>query len=133
MLRSGKQGLALLAGLGFLWFPAAGSDLEITKKAGDHAITIRIDRNPPIKGDNNLEIRIKDAAGNEVTNAKVMVNYYMPPMPRMAPMNYRKEAKLKKEKYTLKMDLIMEGPWYIVTKAAIGDKTLSAKFHIEVL
>ena len=34
-----------------------------------------------------------------LTEAKVLVNYYMPPMPRMAPMNYITDAKLKGEKY----------------------------------
>ncbi len=51
-------------------------------------------------------------AGKTVTDAKVLINYYMPPMPRMAPMNYKTDAKLKKDKYKAKMNLIMAGPWY---------------------
>ncbi len=68
-----------------------------------------MDKNPPIVGANPIEIEIK-SAGKHVTDAKVLVNYYMPPMPRMAPMNYRIDAKLKKGKYHATMDFIMAGP-----------------------
>jgi len=34
-----------------------------------------------------------------------------PPMPRMAPMNFKVEAKRKKEAYPAVMNLIMAGPW----------------------
>ncbi len=117
----------------FLLLAALARDLEVAKKFGDYEIVMKIDRNPPVKGDNNLEILIMDASGSSVSDAKVLVNYYMPPMPRMAPMNYKKQAKPKKEKYCLKMNLIMEGPWIIVMKIAVGDKNLTAKFNIDVL
>ncbi len=59
------------------------------------------------------------------------MNYYMPPMPRMAPMNYKTQAKLKKDAYTMSMRLIMAGPWIIVVKITVGGKTMSARFHID--
>jgi hypothetical protein len=62
----------------------------------------------------------------------VLVNYYMPPMPRMAPMNYKADAKLKGDQYRLAMRLIMAGPWYIVVIFPRGGKTLTAKFNIDV-
>ncbi len=55
----------------------------------------------------------------------------MPPMPRMAPMNYKTPAKLKKDAYTISMHLIMAGPWIIVVKITVGDKTTSARFQID--
>ena len=54
-----------------------------------------MDRTPPILGDNGIEISIKEASGRPVTEALVLVNYCMPPLPRMAPMNYRIKAKKK--------------------------------------
>ncbi len=55
----------------------------------------------------------------------------MPPMPRMAPMNFITDAKLKKEKYSAKMNLIMSGPWIIAVKMTLSGKTSTVKFNID--
>jgi hypothetical protein len=111
--------------------PASADKLELTKKAGEYEVGISLDRNPPVVGDNTLEVRIADAAGNPLEEAKVLVNYYMPPMPRMAPMNYKEQAKFKKGKYILEMSLIMAGPWVIILKITAGGKTTTAKFNFD--
>ncbi len=110
----------------------AGKDLEVKLKAGEFAVLARMGSNPPRLGDNTLEISLQDGAGRPLTSPTILVNYYMPPMPRMVPMNYRKEAKLKKDRYVLKMDFIMAGPWIIAIKITSGDKTVTAKFNIDV-
>ena len=111
--------------------PAAYSkDLELTGKAGEFEVRAKIDRNPPIVGNNHMELEIRDSKGR-VTDANVMVNYYMPPMPRMAPMNYTTTAELKGEKYRLKMDLIMAGPWIIRVLITRDGKKATAKFNID--
>jgi hypothetical protein len=118
--------LALLLGV-----PAAYSkDLELAGKAGEFEVRARIDRNPPILGQNHMEIEIKDSGGR-VTDANVMVNYYMPPMPRMAPMNYTTNAELKGVKYRAIMDLIMAGPWIIRVLITRDGKRATAKFNID--
>jgi len=89
---------------------------EMTKKVGEYEAEVRMDRNPPSLGDNNIEIEIKDAGGKPLREAMVLVNYYMPPMPRMVPMNYITDAKLKGEKYRATMNFIMSGPWIIAIK-----------------
>ena len=112
--------------------PAAYSkDLELAGKAGEFEVRARIDRNPPILGHNHMEIEIKDATAGVVTDATVMVNYYMPPMPRMAPMNYTTKAELKGEKYRITMDLIMAGPWIIRVLITRDGKKATAKFNID--
>jgi hypothetical protein len=108
------------------------ASLADSKKAGDYVVSILIDRNPPILGINNLEVEIRGADGAAVTDAKVLVNYYMPPMPRMAPMNYRVEAPYKGDRYRAKMNFIMEGPWYIAVKINHQGKTTTAKFNVNV-
>jgi hypothetical protein len=108
------------------------ASLADSKKAGDYVVSILIDRNPPILGINNLEVEIRGADGAAVTDAKVLVNYYMPPMPRMAPMNYRVEAPYKGDRYRAKMHFIMEGPWYIAVKINHQGKTTTAKFNVNV-
>lgn len=120
--------LAVFAG----GMPVRAAELELARTVANFKVLARFDRNPPVKGDNNLEIAIIGPAGEALAGAKVLVNYYMPPMPRMPPMNYKKEAKPKKDKYTLKMDLIMEGPWIVLVKFAAGEKPVTAKFNIDV-
>jgi len=104
---------------------------EIKKSFGQYEAEVKIDRSPPVVGDNHIEIEIKDARGKPVTDAKILVNYYMPPMPRMAPMNYITDAKLKGEKYRAKMNFIMSGPWIIAIKINLGGKISTAKFNVE--
>ena len=105
-------------------------DLDLMGRAGEFEVHARIDKNPPILGRNHMEIEIKDSGGR-VTDATVTVNYYMPPMPRMAPMNYTTNAELKGEKYRATMDLIMAGPWIIRVLITRDGKKATAKFNID--
>jgi hypothetical protein len=107
-------------------------DYRVRKTAEGLTFDIAINRNPPVLGDNEIRIEIKDPQGNPVLDAEVLVNYYMPPMPRMAPMNYTTNAELKGEKYRATMDLIMAGPWNIVTRARVQGKWLRVVFPIDV-
>jgi hypothetical protein len=116
----------------FLAGASYAASLADSKKAGEYDVAIRIDRNPPIMGVNNLEVEIRGADGAALTDAKVLVNYYMPPMPRMAPMNYRVDAPFKGDRYRAKMNFIMEGPWYIAVKINHQGKTATAKFNVNV-
>jgi len=127
-----KRLFILLLGLA-LASPAMAGDLELSKVAGEYQVFVRIDKNPPVIGNNRIRVEIKDAAGARVTDADVLINYYMPPMPRMAPMNYKVEARLKDRAfYEEKMKLIMAGPWTIAVKIARGGKMTTAKFSIDV-
>jgi len=35
----------------------------------------RIDKNPPVLGDNQIEVEIRDATGKPVKDAEVLINY----------------------------------------------------------
>lgn len=117
--------LLLIAGIAY------AKDYEVKKKAGEYDVTVKIDKNPPIVGDNNVTIEIKDASGKYVTDAKVVVNYSMPAMPGMPPMNYKTDAELKGNEYKAKMNLSMSGPWNIVVKIIRGNKTATVKFNVD--
>ena len=91
-----------------------------------------MDRDPPILGDNHIKIEIRDGGGKRVKDAKVLVNYYMPPMPRMAPMNYRTDAPLKGEQFQATMRFIMSGPWYVVVIIQREKNNSSVKFNVQV-
>lgn len=110
---------------------AAAKDYEVKKKAGAYDVVVSIDKNPPVVGDNNVGIEIKDAAGKNVTDAKVTVAYGMSAMPGMPAMDYKADAELKGSGYKAKMNLSMSGPWNIVVKISRAGKTTSMKFTVD--
>ena len=111
---------------------AYAKDYEITKKAGDYNVQVKIDKNPPVTGFNKMEIAITDAAGKEVTDATVAVDYVMPPMPGMGAMNYKANAGLKGNRYVATINFSMAGPWSVAVKITRGGKTQSVKLNVDV-
>ncbi len=104
---------------------------EVKKQAGEYAVQVMIDRNPPVVGDNNIAIEIKDASGKYVTDATVGIAYSMPAMPGMPPMNYKTTGKLDGKAYKAVMNLSMSGPWNVVVKIKKGGKTSTIKFNVD--
>ena len=127
-----KKWIVLILGIFLLTDTVHSKGFEIRKKVGEYEVEVKLDRHPPVVGDNGIGIKITDGSGRAVTDARVLINYYMPPMPRMAPMNYKIEAKLKKERYMATMNLIMSGPWIIAIKIGRGEKNFTAKLNIDV-
>ena len=115
----------LLAGLAY------AKDFEVNKKAGEYDVEVKIDKNPPIVGDNTITVEIKDGAGKYVTDAKVRVDYSMPAMPGMPPMNYKEDAVLSGNTYKAVMNLSMAGPWNIAVKIKKDGKSNTVKFNID--
>ncbi|MBI5102746.1 MAG: FixH family protein [Nitrospirae bacterium] len=115
----------LVAGVAF------AKDYEVSKKAGDFQVVVKIDKNPPVVGDNKVDIEIKDSAGKAVTDAKVKIDYGMSAMPGMPAMDYKTDAELKGGAYKAVMNLSMSGPWNIVVKITKGGKTSSMKFTVD--
>lgn len=104
---------------------------EIKKRVGGYEVEIKLDRWPPVVGDNRIEVGIKDTQGKPVTDAEVLVNYYMPPMPRMAPMNYTTKAPVKGDSYRATMKFIMSGPWTIAVKMRLQGKRITIKLNVD--
>jgi hypothetical protein len=107
-------------------------DYRVRKNAEGLVFEAAINRNPPVVGDNAIRIEIKDLQGQPVLGAEVLVNYYMPPMPRMPPMNYTVPAPLKDGAYRAVMDLIMAGPWNIIIRTKVEGKSIRVAFPIDV-
>ncbi len=110
---------------------AYAKDYEVTKKAGDLTVDVKIDRNPPVVGTNNMEIAVKDAGGKAVTDAKVLVEYSMPAMPGMPAMSYKADAALKSDRYNATINPSMAGSWNVSVKVSRAGKTETAKFTID--
>ncbi|MBA4422157.1 MAG: hypothetical protein C0390_03515 [Syntrophus sp. (in: bacteria)] len=111
---------------------AVAKDYEVTKKAGDFTVVVKIDKNPPITGDNNLSVAIKDAAGAEVKDAKVAVEYTMAAMPGMPAVKVKTDTELKGSEYKAKINFSMAGGWGISIRITRGDKTVQAKLSVDV-
>ena len=126
-----KLVLAVMAAL-LVAGTAMAKDYEVTKKAGDYTVVVKMDRNPPITGDNNLSVAIKDAAGAEVKDARVAVEYSMAAMPGMPAIKVKTDAELKGGEYKAKLNFSMAGGWSIATKITRGGKTVQAKFSVDV-
>lgn len=110
---------------------AYAKNYEVTKKAGDFTVAATIDKNPPIVGDNNVTIEIKDATGKAVIDARVKVEYSMPAMPGMPAMNYKADAVLKGNGYQARMDISMAGSWNVAVKIMRGGKTATMRFSVD--
>jgi len=106
-------------------------DYEVSKKAGNYNVLIKIDKNPPVAGENNLEIGITDASGKAVTDAKVAFNYSMPAMAGMPAASYKTGAELKGTVYKTKANYSMAGSWNNEVKVTREGKTVSARFTID--
>jgi hypothetical protein len=111
---------------------AMAKDYEMTKKAGDYTVVVKIDKNPPITGDNNLSVTIKDAAGAEVKDAKVAVEYTMAAMPGMPAIKVKTDTELKGNEYKAKLNFSMAGGWSLAVTINRGDKKAQAKFSVDV-
>jgi len=107
-------------------------DYTVTKKAGSYMVHVKMDKNPPITGKNNIEITIKDAADADVVDAAVIVEYSMPAMPGMPAMNYKTKTDAKNKKYMAIVDFSMSGAWNINVKITRAGKTQSVKFNVDV-
>ena len=119
--------LAVLMVVGLVY----AKDYEVTKKVGDLTVDVRIDKNPPVTGTNNMEIAVKDGSGKAVTDAKVLVEYSMPAMTGMPPMNYKADAALKGDVYKTTINPSMAGSWNVAVKVTRANKTQTAKFTID--
>lgn len=105
---------------------------ESQKNAGDVNITLKADRYPLIKDDNNLSVAVTDQAGNAMTDATVSIRYYMPPMPGMAPMDFNTQARLKGNSYSFTANPSMEGGWKVeVMVSRPGKQPVTTTFNVD--
>jgi hypothetical protein len=110
---------------------AFAKNYEMSKKAGGFDVTMVIDKNPPVVGDNNVAVTVKDSTGKEVTDASVVIDYSMPAMPGMPAMNYKAPAQIKGKEYTATINLSMSGAWNFAVKISRSSQTATAKFNVE--
>jgi hypothetical protein len=127
-----KRFTVVLAILFLAFGLAYAKDYTVMKKAGSYMVHVKMDKNPPIVGKNQIEVSIQDKAGGEVSDATVLVEYSMPAMPGMPAMNYKTKTEMKNKKYMATIDFSMSGAWNINVKITRAGKTQSVKFNVDV-
>jgi hypothetical protein len=106
---------------------------EVKGKAGEYNVQVVLDKSPPARGRNNLEITVTDAASKPVTDAQVHVEYLMPSLPGRTPMmEYSTTGKPSGHNYLAQMDLSMAGKWTVVVKVTHGKETGAMEFTFVV-
>jgi hypothetical protein len=111
---------------------AYAKDYMVMKQAGDYMVHVTIDKNPPVAGDNQMQISIQDKSGVDVTDATVDVDYSMPAMMGMPAMNYKTTTGMKDKKYNAVLKFSMSGAWNIAVKITRAGKTQTVKFNVDV-
>jgi len=105
---------------------------ETQKAAEGLTIQIKAGSYPLVNGDNDLSVKITDASGKAVTDAKVKVRFYMPAMPGMAPMSSTTEAVAKGDGYRFTANVAMEGTWKAeVSVTRSGKAAVIATFNLD--
>jgi hypothetical protein len=118
--------MTLVLAVGISW------GYEAQKTTGGLTITLSAGSYPLVKGDNDLSVKITDAAGKAVTDAKVTARFFMPAMPGMAPMSSKPEPVLKGDVYQYKAGVSMEGTWKTeVTVVRPGKSPVTATFNLD--
>ena len=115
-------------------FIARAGDFELKGKAGEYNIDVRIDRNPPGRGHNGINVMVTDRASRPVTDAEVEIEYLMPSLRGRPPMmDYKTKAQPAGGKYHADLNLSMAGEWRVIVKVARGGKgeTVGFTFVVE--
>jgi hypothetical protein len=107
-------------------------DYMVMKQSGDYVVHVMIDKNPPVAGENQIQVSIQDKSGADVTDATVEVDYSMPAMMGMPAMNYKAATEMKDKKYNATLKFSMSGAWNIAVKITREGKTQSLKFNVDV-
>ena len=131
-MMKGMAVLVVVVALALISVPSWAKGFENKKAAGKYDITLKADSYPLVKGNNTVTVSVADKAGKAVTNVKVKVRYYMPPMPGMAPMDYAVTPVRKGDAYAFTANIPMEGGWKVeVTVTPASGAEASATFNLD--
>lgn len=105
-------------------------DADKGAQSDNVVFTVRTDPAPPRKGENNLEITLKDSAGKPIDDAEVSLAFYMPAMPAMNMSEMRSTAQLKSAgngTYKGNVTIGMAGDWDVTITATRQGQALATK------
>jgi hypothetical protein len=112
---------------------AYGVDYEVIKKAGDYTVQVKIDRNPPAVGDNNMIIWLKDAAGKDVKGASMNVDYSKSTKKFWkSAKKYNSWAQPHESNHHAVLAIPTQGSWDVTINIHHKGKSVSTEFRIDV-
>jgi hypothetical protein len=110
--------------------PAMG--YEVKKEVDGYNIVMKIDRNPPVAGDNHISIEVADTSGRCICDADVAIEYSRPAMAGMPPMDYKATTRLRRGRYVGTISLPVAGAWNIAVKIVRGSEHWITSFTVDV-
>ncbi len=109
------------------------SGLKLESTSDHYVATLQMEKNPPSVGDNVVKITIKNQTKEIVTPKSVLIEYAMPAMPGMPPMNEKTNTVLQGSTYKATINLSMSGSWLITLKITTTNTAEeSVVFNIDV-
>lgn len=111
---------------------ADAKSYKVERKVGGYRVVMKIDRNPPVAGDNNVSIEVTDVSSGCACHANVVIEYSRPAMPGTPPLSYRADMRMRRGRHVGRMSLPLAGPWNIAVKITGADKTWTTNFTIDV-
>ena len=105
---------------------------EIKKEVGGYSVLIKIDRNPPVAGDNNVSIEVTDLSTGCACQANVTIEYSRPALPGSPALHYKADTILKRGRHIGRITLPLAGFWNIAVKIRSGEKTWTTNFVLDV-
>ncbi len=100
------------------------------KRVGDLLVWIFSSRNPPVRGDNNLEALVTDSNGQPITDAHLAFDLDMINMSHGQ--NIVAAAPLGSGRYGAKVHFLMSGPWRVIVDVQRAGQTSSVRFDFMV-
>ena len=101
---------------------------------GNLNVSFWVEPDPPSVGENEFKVKLTDAGGQPVTNASVVIKYFMPAMAGMPAMGSELEAEHSSEGlYSVILNLSMGGtfPWDVtVTVNRKGENPVSGQWRV---
>ena len=105
---------------------------EVKRKVDDYTVVMKIDRNPPVAGENHVSIEVTDASGRCSCGATVIIEYSRLAMRGLPALRYKVDTELKRNRYKGTINLSTAGSWNIVIKITNAGKTAAATFTVDV-
>ncbi|HYA35160.1 MAG TPA: FixH family protein [Candidatus Binataceae bacterium] len=112
--------------------PVSQTQNGAASQAANQSATIEITTSPtpPLRGDNQIEVRLADASGKPISGADVSIVFYMPAMPAMGMSAMRVQANAKEHgngRYQGSIKLDSGGTWTVTIAATKGGQTIASR------
>jgi len=105
---------------------------EVERRVDGYNVLMKIDRNPPVAGDNTVSIEVTDVSTGCACNATVAIEYSRPAMLGTPALRYKADTVLKGGRHVGKITLSAAGFWNIAVKITSHDKTWTTNFTVDV-